>query len=164
MIKQILVPVDDSPPSAAALATAIEIAAALNATITLLGVVDTVGRWVAGPFGAISEVIEEDTASEHTRRRRVLRLAAERIPDEIPFRLIFTDGEPAEQIIRQARSGDYDLVVIGARGLGTLRAAMAGGVSRRVVSASEIPVTVVRAAPDVLSFTEEPESAGEAAA
>jgi nucleotide-binding universal stress UspA family protein len=52
-------------------------------------------------------------------------------------------GEPSEEILRVADEGDYDLVVVGSRGLGRLGSLMLGSVSKDVVAGSPRPVMVV---------------------
>jgi nucleotide-binding universal stress UspA family protein len=52
-------------------------------------------------------------------------------------------GSPVDEIIRAADAFDADLVVVGSRGRGALKASVLGSVSRRVVTRSRRPVLVV---------------------
>lgn len=148
MIKNILLPLDKSAPSRAALSAAVELAEAMRASITMISVVQPLTTWVSGPFGAIAQMIEEDTREEHRAHEQLLKVAAKEIPDAVAFRTIVCDGDPADEIVRQLDSGDYDLVVLGARRLSALKSAVLGGVSRRVLAATDVPVLVVRADDD----------------
>ena len=59
-------------------------------------------------------------------------------------------GDPAHTLIDVAENFGCDMVVMGARGLGTLRSALLGSVSHEVLHAAQVPVLVVKqaAAPD----------------
>ncbi|MHB1044002.1 MAG: universal stress protein [Eubacteriales bacterium] len=54
------------------------------------------------------------------------------------------DGNPAREILKMAGEGNYDLIVIGGRGLGALRGALLGSVSAKVIHMASCPVTVVK--------------------
>jgi len=62
----------------------------------------------------------------------------------ITDKIIVKTGNPAEEILRQADAGDYDLVVMGARGHGIITDVMVGSTSRRVVKRCKKPVLVIR--------------------
>jgi nucleotide-binding universal stress UspA family protein len=53
------------------------------------------------------------------------------------------DGSAVDEIVRAADAFDADLVVVGSRGRGTLKATVLGSVSRSLVSRSRRPVLVV---------------------
>jgi nucleotide-binding universal stress UspA family protein len=53
-------------------------------------------------------------------------------------------GNPVEAILEEINDQNYDLVVMGAHGHGTLAGALMGSVSRRVLRRSQTPVLVVR--------------------
>ncbi|XP_031560657.1 uncharacterized protein LOC116296727 isoform X2 [Actinia tenebrosa] len=61
----------------------------------------------------------------------------------IEHRLILKDERPDHTIINVANEEKADLIVIGARGLGTLRRTVLGSVSDFVVHHSPVAVTVV---------------------
>ncbi len=52
-------------------------------------------------------------------------------------------GDPAKEILTFAEEGQYDLIVMGRRGLGGVGKVLLGSVSDRVVKAAGCPVTVV---------------------
>ena len=53
-------------------------------------------------------------------------------------------GDPAEAIIKYARDQDFDLIVIGSRGLGTAKGSMLGSVSRKVCEGSDRTCVIVK--------------------
>lgn len=58
--------------------------------------------------------------------------------------LVTTKGVPAGMILEEARAHDADLIVVGARGLGTLQRITLGSVSESVLRHAKCPVLVVR--------------------
>lgn len=53
-------------------------------------------------------------------------------------------GNPVEEIIGQAKSGGYDLIVMGTHGHGFLYSALIGSTAKKMIKESEVPVLVVR--------------------
>jgi nucleotide-binding universal stress UspA family protein len=54
------------------------------------------------------------------------------------------DLHPAEAILQEAKSGEYDLIVMGTRGLSAREAKKLGSVSQEVVQRAECAVLLVR--------------------
>ena len=52
-------------------------------------------------------------------------------------------GEPRETIVNQMKEKDYDLLVMGRRGLSTVETMLIGSVSDYCLRNASIPVTVV---------------------
>jgi nucleotide-binding universal stress UspA family protein len=69
-------------------------------------------------------------------------------------------GDPAHTLIDVAENFGCDMVVMGARGMGTLRSAMLGSVSHELLHAAPVPVLVVKLPPPP---EVEPEAAADAA-
>jgi len=63
---------------------------------------------------------------------------------DIPATLIETAGNPAEEIIRAAEEGGFDLVVVGSQGMNAIERFLLGSVSARVARFAPCPVLVVR--------------------
>lgn len=57
---------------------------------------------------------------------------------------IIKSGDAGREIIAEAERGDYDLIVMGNRGLGAFSRVMLGSVSNKVLNHVEIPVLIVR--------------------
>lgn len=63
---------------------------------------------------------------------------------EADTKLTRTFGNPAQEILKAAEEGRYDLIVIGAKGHSLLRNLMIGSVADTVVHNAQCPVVVVR--------------------
>jgi hypothetical protein len=57
-------------------------------------------------------------------------------------------GNAADRILHHAGTGNYDILVMGNRGLGLIQATLMGIISRKVLQSSPIPVLVVPMAID----------------
>jgi nucleotide-binding universal stress UspA family protein len=79
---------------------------------------------------------------------RVLRAAADRVPDDVSVTTILTEDPIRSAILKRVREGHHDLVVMGSRGRGAVRSAVLGSVSHNVLHHSPVPVLVVHADPD----------------
>lgn len=65
----------------------------------------------------------------------------------VPFESDIGSGEPAPTLIELCEHHGCEAIIMGARGLGGLRAALLGSVSQAVLHASKVPVTIVKHAP-----------------
>ena len=62
---------------------------------------------------------------------------------QLAFKEKLVVGDPAEAIVREAKAGRHDLVVMGTHGRGALQGLLLGSVARKVIAHSTVPVTVV---------------------
>src|SRR4051794_31629980 len=79
---------------------------------------------------------------------RVVRAAADRVPDDISVTTILTEDPIRSAIMASIGEGHHDLVVMGSRGRGTVRSAVLGSVSHHVLHHSPVPVLIVHADPE----------------
>ncbi|MGV1048043.1 MAG: universal stress protein [Solirubrobacterales bacterium] len=133
---RILVAVDGSPDAEAALRHAFALARDQHALITLL----TVAPPPATPVGVGSSA-PPDMLGFH---ERILREATALVPADIGVTTRLERGNPAETILKLAREGDHDLVVMGSHGHSRVHRALLGSVSERVLKASTVPVLLMR--------------------
>ena len=144
MLKHILVGVDGSEGSRKALAFAQDLASQAGARLTLLAVLELPTVLPFAPMESYAVLPNEHQNEEYMRRLReeLDRAAVPGIPPERIDRRVET-GRPAEVLCKQAEALGADLLVVGARGAGTVARLLVGSVSDRVVHHARRPVTVV---------------------
>jgi nucleotide-binding universal stress UspA family protein len=76
---------------------------------------------------------------------RVLRAAADRVPDDISVTTILTEHPIRPAILERIEEGHHDVVILGSRGRGTVRSAVLGSVSHHILHHSPVPVLIVHA-------------------
>ena len=133
-MKRILIATDGSETSRRAVKEGLILAAAVGAQVTLTTVVHdsppTFGGEPGAPSSPAMQIIND-----------ALRDAADR---GVPSEYQIVAGDAAEEIARLADSLDVDLIVLGSRGLGTVRGALLGSVSHGVLNHTHCSVLVVR--------------------
>jgi nucleotide-binding universal stress UspA family protein len=139
-IRMIGVGYDGSEDSHAALNAASKIARRLGAQLRVVRVFDA--AWGATPalmatghtYTAVHRQVER-------RAREDLERLVAGLPEAAVAEGVSPPGRPARELV--AQSASVDLLVLGARGYGPLRAALLGAVSRTVVRDAACPVIVV---------------------
>ncbi len=137
-MKRILIAVDGSEPSKKAFEYALDEAEDLGNKLTILRVVQSL------PYGGetIEKIYKEEIkeAKEFTKK---LKNKAEKKDVKVNDKVI-TGSNVANEIIRFADKGNYDLIVVGSRGKTELETVTLGSVSESVIKRSHIPVLVIR--------------------
>ena len=137
-IKKILIPLDGSKNSLRGLDVAIYLARQCGATLTGLYVTPYYPKsLLLTPILYEKELIK--AAKEFMQKAK--KRAAQ---NGIVFNEKITDGHEAEEIIGFAHDKGFDLIVIGARGLGSVKEKFLGSVSNAVVHKSKMPVLIVK--------------------
>jgi nucleotide-binding universal stress UspA family protein len=140
---KILCPVDFSDASHEALLAAVRLAREFDATLTILHVYSL--PVVAVPEMSLNPAIYDQilkSAEEGLARwtREASQLGAHRV-DSAKL-----EGVPWDVIVKVAREGGADVVILGTHGRTGLRHALLGSVAERVVRHAPCPVLVVRPA------------------
>jgi nucleotide-binding universal stress UspA family protein len=142
-IRRILVPTDFSACADEAARTALEFAERFGATLTLfhahmppVAAIADGGAFVPGPH-TLSQLTEEAKA------------ALERLKGELDRGTVKIDvqsiyGPSSDAIVRFAREGGYDMIVLGTHGHTGLKHLLLGSVAERVVRTASCPVMTVR--------------------
>jgi nucleotide-binding universal stress UspA family protein len=140
---RILVALDGSPPSAAALDVACSILHERDGMLLGVHVCESVpmlrGRhvqWIPEPY---------DTA--HHATLALLREDRERALRDygIVMETMLVEGDPVDELVRVAREKEVDTIVIGSHGRSSVRRLLLGSVAEGVVRKSSVPVLVVHA-------------------
>jgi nucleotide-binding universal stress UspA family protein len=140
MIRKILVPLDGSRNSYRGLDEAISLARQCKASIIGIYVKDMPGVYVLHPIGYMGLAIGKEA-------KRVMAYARSKCAKKgIIFNGKILGGDPPFDIVKFAHNkrNKVSMIVIGARGRGTLKGIFLGSVSNYVIHKSKIPVLVVK--------------------
>ncbi|MFQ5975608.1 MAG: universal stress protein [Candidatus Hydrothermarchaeales archaeon] len=136
-MKKILVAVDGSEYSNAAVKKAGELAEKFGSKVTLLNVMK--------PLSVFHEEIEVVENLQKDEARSILRKSKDILLDMgIDSKTLSKKGDPANEIVDLAKENDVDLVVVGSRGLSGIKMFLLGTVSNRVSEHALCSVLVVR--------------------
>jgi len=138
---RIVVGVDGSPPSIAALRWAVH-----QAKLTG-GVIDAVIAWefpvVAGGFGwAPNKAFDGTEYSQLAAKALNEAVIQVNPPPDVTVNQVVTEGNPAQVLLYTAK--DADLLVVGNRGHGGFVDALIGSVSVRCLHHATCPVAIIR--------------------
>jgi len=146
LIKKILVALDGSKTSKHALDFAVKLAKITSAELELLTVVPPVFLYSHSMYLLKSEAIADCAKELETVFRGVLSEAEREVQKKKPeFKVStrFEKGEPDKKIVNRAERGNFDIIVMGSRGLGG-RVSALGSVSSRVINKASCPVVIVK--------------------
>jgi nucleotide-binding universal stress UspA family protein len=135
-MKRILAAVDGDVAASRAAHLALDMAHDLGASLTLLYVVPPVV--VTGPEVPYAVLLD----AQRKRGDEVLTHLREELHDT-EIHTARVDGSAAEEIVRYADEGDFDLIVVGNNGKGAVERLLLGSVSDRTVHKCQRPVLVV---------------------
>ncbi|MCW3991093.1 MAG: universal stress protein [Candidatus Bathyarchaeota archaeon] len=153
MIQKILVALDGSEPSERALEYAVEFAERWSAELTLLAVIPRVMLPVFPDegFGATPIAAAKDFGQYQERMstiyQNVLTEAETDLRRDHPEVKVVTrleEGRPSSTIVGVAEEDDFDLIVMGSRGIGGITGWILGSTSRRVVDSCTKPILIVK--------------------
>lgn len=164
LYRSIFVPVDNSPYSNRAVECAVTLGKGFGSTLTGCHVYAAKMhdyRFKQMEYTLPSEYLEEQ---ELERQRRIhdslITMGLELISDcyledmdrlcqqaELPCRRRMMDGKHTTELVKEIREKDYDLVVLGALGVGKVKDSQIGAVCEKVTRNSPVDVWVVRHVP-----------------
>ena len=142
-LKRILVPIDFSDSSAAALDYAVTLAKKFDAKLVLLHVVEP----AVYPDNYLMTPATLDEANQNlisTSRERLTTLKEEPSLQGLSVELLVRMGRAQSEIPDTAKATDTDLIVMGTHGHSGLKHVLLGGTAERVVRHSSCPVLTVR--------------------
>lgn len=155
MFEKILVPLDGSEHSQRALECAIQISKRFSAKVTLLHVYSVAVPSVVMPEPAtltpagvpvpVSTEVSKMVEGLRDAGRKILSDAEQSAKSaEVETETLLKEGNAAQEIVRTAREGEYNLIVIGARGISRIKELFMGNVSEGVIKNAPCPVLVVK--------------------
>lgn len=139
MYQKILLAADGSDHSIRATKEAIKIASLnSNAIITVVLVADYAN--------AKSDVLHSGSSFELDMKRRKKLMPVEDLlkQEKISYTVEILRGEPGPAIVEYANKQQYEVLVIGSRGLNALQEMVLGSVSHKVVKHANCPVLMVK--------------------
>jgi nucleotide-binding universal stress UspA family protein len=146
-IRQILVPVDFSVPSRAALEDAAELAAKFGASVDVIHVWQAPGFFPVGsnvPGTGVGELAMSDMIRKNAEEALTGFIDEARRRNVIVRSFRTIGGAPAHAIVDAAKEGNYDLIVVGTHGRTGLPRVLLGSVAESVVRHAHCPVLAVR--------------------
>ena len=137
-IKSILVPLDGSPNSFRGLDVAIQMARESHSTVTGLYVLGMIRPQIDEEITPLEKMLLEH--AQKTMKKAKLRAAQKGI--------LFFDrtsyGDSGKRIVDVAKRKNFDLIVIGSRGMGAAKEIFLGSTSNYVLHKSKKPVLIVK--------------------
>ena len=128
MFSRILVPLDGTAESNAALPAARTMARATGASVFLLQVLES----------------DESRASADQAADRLTRVAGELAGNGVQVESAVRPGQAADEILQQVSAQAADLVMMRTRGQAGLQRALMGSVAERLLSRSDVPIVMLR--------------------
>ena len=139
---RVVVGVDGSPGSRAALGTGLEEARRRRARLDVVASFPIPLVWTGGPVDVPDvEVVRRDT--ERRIRAFVDEVRGGLPATDVPVELVAVVGPPVATLVHAAEGAD--LLVVGSRGRGALRSALLGSVALHCLGSAPCPVLVVHA-------------------
>jgi len=137
--RRILVPIDFTDLSAAALDWAIELAASVGASVTVMH--SYAIPMVGFPDGALIPSATAATGLGEAAQKALEEVVAKRRrPGGVPLESLLREGDAWEEIQHVADEMNADLIVIGTHGRHGLARALLGSVAERVIRTAHRPV------------------------
>ena len=148
MIKKILVPIDGSKSADKALDFALDIAKKYSAKITIITVFDEPSPSLLAQGSVfIPNTTENYLEKAKYFNEKILIEAQKKATNVNPKLKASTNlltGRPADTIVEKAKKENFDLIVMGSRGLGGIKELLLGSVSDRVADRASCPVLIVK--------------------
>lgn len=107
-------------------------------------VVEMVREGAYAPFTTRSDIEREVEREAKKVVEEIFEACEVCLRGKVPCRPRVASGDPAEEILREADEGQYDLIVLGGPGRSTLRGLLLGAVHNKVLHYAKQPVFIVR--------------------
>ena len=142
-LKKILCPMDFSEPSFEGLKVAVELGRTYTAELILLNVVQPVHAIGAPGVPATYSVKEYYEEMSEAARKSFQDIVENQVPKGVKVRTKVLEGQPADEIVREAEAEKADIIVTATHGWTGWRRFVFGSVAEKVVRLSTCPVLTV---------------------
>jgi len=147
--RRILVPLDGSQLAEAVLPHAVAMASRFQASLTLLQVVTPVTfAATMDPLTAsaaeVTLAMEAEEDSEKGAEKYLGEVVQRPEMKDIPVQMEVVEGMAAMKIVRRAKAGDVDLIVMSTHGRSGIRRLMFGSVADQVLREAGLPILLIR--------------------
>ncbi len=139
--KKILVPIDGSEVSLRAVEFCKTMMHLEDKSITIFSVIpNNVNYYITS-----AELLEQITEASTNKTVQLLQDIVEGFQGlDVPVNYHYSSGDPATEISKFAEENDYDLIIMGSRGLGALSKTILGSVSTKVLNRTKVTVIIVK--------------------
>jgi len=140
MYNKILLATDGSENAGRAAKEAADLAVEMSSHVILVYIINnppSQSRMVKANFD-VHSILEEDAKSQIKDTLNIFEA------NGLPHTLKVAIGDPAAEIIEIAEKEKAELIIIGSRGLGTIKGVFLGSVSQKVTHNSKCPVMIVK--------------------
>ncbi len=144
MFKRILIPIDGSEAAWHALAQARALGEKFDSAITIIHVIEPHYALPAVAISGEAPFITVSIEEIETTGYKLIEMARQRMHGYEPLETTLEFGHPAQRIIDLAKEEEYDLIVMGSRGLSSIAGFFQGSTSATVAHYSTIPVMLVK--------------------
>lgn len=139
--RRFLLAIDGSKNAERALLEARSLAAHTGAELTIL----TTVKPLFLPYYGNAALLKKDNEQLEKSKKGLLENALEFFEDfPIKVETKLRKGDPAEEILDEAEEFDYDLIVMGSKGLGMFSRALLGSVSSKVLNHTDTNVLIIK--------------------
>ncbi len=141
MYNRILVAIDGSKMSNKALKSALQIAKERYSKVGVIHVEKNVMLSENMTTDSIDEIYSKITHEVDGLFDEAKALAKE---EDLEIDTHYVMGDPAVQIVKTAEQENYQLIIMGSRGLGAIKGIVMGSVSYKVLQLSHCPVLIIK--------------------
>lgn len=148
MVNKILCPVDVYDFQPGTVEYAVALAAALNADIIVLYVIEPLppyyyGEGYYGESGNIPSPLAEEEAAKRNAKAKMAEIMTTYFCNVCQDKGEVVLGNPAEQIVSVAEESSVDMIVMASHGRSILGRVIHGSVTNKVLANTKIPVLVI---------------------
>ncbi len=151
MPKKILVPVDIGKLTEPLVDYGHSLAERLDVRVSFLHVLPYTSSWMGFEKWIPENAVKEARESAEKKIRYYIRKSEEHFPDlkkhEHP--ILFKEGDPAEEIIKTAQEGEFNLVIVGYRSRSGIQGMVVGSTASKIIRYAHCSVLVFRPGFDV---------------